>query len=504
MTDAPLSPPSPSSVLRDFRWGFTGQVQSMLVEGGKVVARGPSVAAESVESVDLAGKWLMPKFIDEHCHILPTGLDLQKLHLGACDSHETVLDALRDRLPEIEPGKWLGAVHYDQTRYAGGEHLTRHDLDKISPTVPILLRHVSGHASVANSAALRAAGIRDDEPDFPGGTFRRDASGVIDGVLLEHAHEKVTEAAPHPGPEDMVEAILLAASKMAELGISCASDMMTGRFNLEQELWAYAEAARRGAPIRFRLYLQWGAVLGPRRLDPGRLAELTSAMDPLSCRVAGIKIFSDGAIGSATAAIYGRFEGERGDGPTSGSLMYSVERFNGMVAAAHDAGYQIAIHSIGDYSTDLVMDALEATGEPSRHRIEHAMILSDTQIERLAKLNCFVTMQPEFLIRFAHAYLRNLGPERRSHLKRFRSVLDAGIRLSFSSDRPIVAGDPRDGIRVLTNRPEGYDPTENITPREAWLGYTARAAEANGDADLMGSLTPGQLADYQVLDSDPL
>jgi len=82
--------------------------------------------------------------------------------------------------------------------------------------------------------------------------------------------------------------------------------------------------------------------------------------------------------------------------------------------------------------------------------------------------------------------------------------LDAGIRLSFSSDRPIVAGDPRDGIRVLTNRPEGYDPTENITPREAWLGYTARAAEANGDADLMGSLTPGQLADYQVLDSDPL
>jgi len=490
----------------DFRWGFTGEGQSMLVDHGRVVARGSDVDSADAERIDLGGKWLMPSFIDEHCHVLPTGLDLQKLHLGTCDSHEQVMEALRDRLPQIEPGRWLSAVHYDQTRYEGGEHLTRYDLDKISGTVPILLRHVSGHASVANSAALRAAGIRDDEPDFPGGTFRRDASGLVDGVLLEHAHEKVTAAAPYPTRDEMVEAILLAATKMADLGISCASDMMTGRFNLVQELWAYAEAVRRGAPIRFRLYMQWAAVFGPRRLDPGRLAELTSSMDQESCRVAGIKIFSDGAIGSATAAIYGHFEGADSLGAvaTSGSLMYPVERFNRMVMTAHDGGYQVAIHSIGDYSTDLVMNALEATGEPKRHRIEHAMILSDPQIERLARLDCLVTMQPEFLIRFAHSYLRQLGAERRAHLKRARSLLDAGVRLSFSSDRPIVAGDPRDGIRTLVNRPEGYDPAENISVEEAWTGYTARAAEANGDRDLMGSLSPGRLGDFQLFDSDPL
>jgi predicted amidohydrolase YtcJ len=501
-----------NTLYTNFTWGFTGERQAMLVEAGLVVARGEAVENAEAVVVDLSGKCVMPKFIDEHCHILPTGLDLQKLHLGACDSHEEVLARIRARLADLEPGRWLQAVHYDQTRYANAEHLTRYELDKIASEVPVLLRHVSGHASIANSAALRAAGIREDEPDFSGGTFRRGADGIIDGVLLEHAHEKVSAAAPHPSDEDMVQAILLAGEKMAELGISCASDMMTGRFNLDQELRAYQEAANRGCAIRTRLYVQWGAALGPRRMEPARFAELSSAMDAKRCRVAGIKIFADGAIGAGTAAIYGNYTPEAAGGSgeqharegTSGSLMYSPERLRQMVLTAHEAGYQVAIHSIGDYSTDIVMDALEATGEPSRHRIEHAMILSDAQIDRLARLGCYVTMQPEFLIRFGHAYGLQLGAEKKARLKRASSVLKAGIPLSFSSDRPIVAGDPLDGIRTLVNRPEGYDASENISAEAAWMGYSQRAADANGDSNLMGGLLPGQFADFQVLDYDPL
>jgi len=478
----------------------------MLVEDGRVVARGSNVEGNG-ERVDLQGKWLMPKFIDEHCHILPTGLDLQKLHLGDCADHKQVVEKLRAALPNVEHGRWLSAVHYDQTKYPNGEHLTRQDLDQVSATVPILLRHVNGHASIANTAALKAAGIREDEPDFSGGTFRRDASGSIDGVLLEHAHEKVSAAAPPPTFDETVDAIMRAGTKMSELGISCASDMMTGRFNLEQELRAYAKAASMGCPVRLRLYIQWGALFGPRRIDPSLFRELIAEMNPETCKVAGAKIFADGAIGSATAAIYGTFASAPSTDSrpkTSGTLMYSVERLNDMVRTAHDAGYQIAIHSIGDYSTDLVMDAIEATDDPKRHRIEHAMILSDAQIDRLGRLGCQVTMQPEFLIRFSHSYEYQLGPERKSRLKRARSLLDAGIPLSFSSDRPIVAGDPRDGIRCLTNRPAGYDPAENITLKEAWIGYTQQAAIATGDGGLMGSLSAGQLADFQVLDSDPL
>ncbi len=486
----------------------------MLVTDGRVVARGPEVESEG-KAVDMEDAYLMPSFIDNHCHILPTGLDLAKLHLGGCDSHEEVLQKVRERLPDVEPGKWLHAVHYDQTRYQG-EHLTRHQLDKISPNTPILLRHVNGHASVANSAALSAAGISENEANPSGGEFRRDAHGLIDGVLLEHAHERVTAASPKPSREEMVEAIMQAGGKMAALGISCASDMMTGRFSLEEELEAYAAAAEKGNPIRVRLYLQWGTVFGPRAIDAGRLRELEAAMKPQSCRVAGIKIFADGAIGSATAAIYGRYTGAPATGPllsakshsvetaeTSGTLIYAPEKLANMVRTAHDAGYRLAIHSIGDYATDLVMNVYEATGDPSRHRIEHAMLLSDAQIERLAKLDISVSMQPEFLMHFGHSYLRQLGPERARTLNRAHSLLEAGVRLSFSSDRPIVAGNPQDGMRNAVHRPDTFDPEENISPSEAWLAYTSAGARANGDDD-QGDLEVGDLADFQRFEDDPL
>lgn len=485
----------------------------MLVENGRVLERGSEVAGEA-QIVDLKDKWVMPSFIDNHCHILPTGLDLQKLHLGACSSHGEVLQKLDEALPHVDAGRWLMAVHYDQTKYEG-VHLTRHDLDKISTSTPILLRHVNGHASVANTAALQAANIADDQADPEGGTFRKDSSGFIDGVLLESAHERVTAACPIPTLEEKVKAIIDAGQKMAELGISCATDMMTGRFNLMEELQAYHYAARLGNPIRVRLYLQWAAVFGPRAIAPDELAEIRKLDNDL-CRITGIKIFADGAIGSATAAIYGRYTGETAIGPVlsrrmhqleaeevSGSLMYSPAKLREMVLVAHEDGYQVATHSIGDYSTDLVMDAYEATGEPSRHRIEHAMIMSDAQIERFASLGCFCSMQPEFLMRFGHSYLRQLGPERASKLNRAKSFIDAGVPLSFSSDRPIVAGDPRDGIRTATSRPSVFDQGENVTAKQAWLAYTTEGARANGDSDI-GELLPGQLADFQILDEAPL
>ena len=150
------------------------------------------------------------------------------------------------------------------------------------------------------------------------------------------------------------------------------------------------------------------------------------------------------------------------------------------------------------------MESYEQLDRAEHHRIEHAMILNDEQIDRMARLGCKCTMQPEFLMRFAHSYRKQLGSEKASMLKRARSVIDAGIPLSFNSDRPIVAGDPLDGIRTVVRRPEGFDQSENITIREALLGYTKEAAFTNDDSDLMGTLEPGQLADFRVLDQDPL
>ncbi|MCO5295929.1 MAG: amidohydrolase [Fimbriimonadaceae bacterium] len=490
--------------LTGFRWGFDGELQSMLIDEGRVLHRGPVGPAPDDASVeDLGGAWVLPAFNDAHCHILPTGLDLQKLYLGGLRTHEEVLDAVRDRLPGVEEGDWLLAVHYDQTRYPGVEHLHRDQLDALSTTVPILLRHSNGHASVANSAALAAAGVDETTSDPPGGSYVRDAAGRLTGVLLERAHEHVSHAKPMPNLEEMVEAILEAARAMRAYGITCAADMMTGQWDLDRELEAFRLASERDCPIRLRLYLQWSTVFGPRAMSRERLQEHVDSMRPERCKVAGIKIFADGAIGSATAGIYGRFLTSTPEGEIDGQMIYKPERLRSMVAKAHEAGYSVSVHSIGDRSTDQVMDAFEAVDEPSRHRLEHAMLLSDAQIERLAEIGCHVAMQPEFLHQLGHAYQRQLGPERASKIKRMRSALDAGIRLSINSDRPIVAGDPWIGVRTAVHRPPGFDPAENLSAVEALNAATAGGADACDDGEEFGQLEPGQWADFQVLATDP-
>lgn len=486
-------------IYRNFTWAYDGSIQDMLVEDGKVVYRGvPNAELQAENVVDCTGKSLAPAFIDNHCHILPAGNDLLKLQLGPCSTREEVLDAIRARHAEIPDADWLLAVHYDQTKFPDGRHLTRIELDSISSTRPILLRHVSGHASVANSATLQAANVNRDTPDPSGGTFGRDSSGDLDGTMFESAHDRVSAASPSLNVDQKVEAILRAAESMRGYGIFAACDMHTGPYNLDEELQAYRIASER-IDFRFRLYLQWSAVFGSRRIAPERFKELEQAMDPDKCRIAGIKIFADGAIGAATAAIYGKFTSNPDGGDDQGQLIYSPERLKEMVLTAHNAGYQVSIHSIGDRATDLVMDAFEATGEPSRHRIEHAMMLSDAQIKRLARLNPHVCMQPEFLYRFGHAYRKQLGDERASKLKRFRSVKNAGLRLSFSSDRPIVSGDPRIGVRSGHTRPDGFDPAENLTEAESLQAYGQSAAEAMGDGERFGSLMPGQAAEWRAL-----
>ncbi|CAN5714391.1 amidohydrolase [soil metagenome] len=427
--------------------------------------------AEGVRSAEMANRLeaisgsRSPKslpFVDAHCHILPAGLDLLKLNLSPLDTREAVLDAVRDARKKAEG--WLHAVQYDQTKY-GNVHLTRNDLDAVDAERPILLRHSNGHASVANSAALRSAGVSESEADPPGGEFRRDADGRIDGVLLETAHERVTAASPRPTREGMVEAILRAGRSMADFGIVAAADMMTGRFDLADEVWAYEEAAKRGNPIETRLWVQWSEWYRQDRPE----IDLS--------RVSGLKLFADGAIGSASAAMSEPYASD----PTNyGTLIYEPDELRRRIQKAAEDGWRVAVHAIGDRASALVLDCFANTPDPLRHRLEHAMLPDAPQIAKMAKLQCEVGFQPEFLMRFGHAYRRQLGPERTWRLKPAQSLLEAGVRLSFASDRPIVPGDPMDGIRTAVRRPEGFDPGENIDEATARRLYSEDAARAMG------------------------
>lgn len=471
---------------------WQGQPIELFIENGRFIEPGP---CES--EIDLNGSLVLPGFIDAHCHILPTGLDMLKLNLGSCQTPDDVLQAVSEWHKQ-NPDGWLHAVLYDQTKFPGAKHLTRHELDKISADRPILLRAVNGHASIANSAALREAGVTRETRDPKGGEYVRDEDGEPNGVLLERAHEFVTSKIPEPSLEMMVEAILAAGRSMSALGITCASDMMTGRWNLLKELEAYHLASQRGCPIRLRLAMQWATVIGPRRFDKDEIQTRLDVMNPELCRAIALKVFADGAIGSATAAIHSTY---RTTGK-QGQLIYDPEKLREIIIEGDKAGWPVITHSIGDRATDLVMDAVAATTEPSQHRIEHVIILSDAQIARLKEIGCQVTMQPEFLHWFGHAYQAQLDDDISPHLKRARSVLDAGIPLSFNSDRPIVGGDPWIGMWASVNRPQGFAPDEAITIEEAIHAYTAAGATANYDED-QGQVRPGFHADFQVYSRAP-
>ena len=473
-----------------------GKALEFVVVDGRFAAINEPLACEN--EVDLNGGTVLPGFIDAHCHILPMGFEGGRLNLDGLDTHEQILEAIADRVAQSQHGEWVDCTYYDQNRLPGGEHIKLRDLDEVAPDNPVFIRHVARHSGVANSCALQAASVGHQTEDPPGGTFVRSDSGELTGVLLETAYEHMVDSMPRPGLEEMIQACMTASEEMSQLGITAASDMMTGFRDLEMELQAYHIAASRGAKTRYRLYLQWSTVFGPRALAPARLQGLIDQMDSRRCKVAGIKIFADGAIGSATAATYKEFK----SGGT-GKLIYNPERLSNMVKVATDAGWPVAVHAIGDRAVDHVLDAFEASGAPSRHRLEHAMILSDAQIARIADTGCHVTFQPEFLSRLTEAYQAQLPDDVFPMLKRAASCQKAGIPLSFNSDRPIVGGEPWLGIEAAVQR-EGYDKSEVVEEQDAFDYYTKGGAEANDDEENQGRIQPGFEADFQVYEGNPL
>lgn len=467
-----------SHLFTNARWWRNGELCNLRVsDEGKVTYRGPDEPLADDET-DLEGAWLMPAFVDCHCHILAAGLDLRKLDLTGCESRDEVLRRVRERANAAPDNEWVLAVQYDQTKFEDGAHITAKNLEPATLGRPCILRHTSGHACVVNETVLAMAEWR----DAPGGEIVRDENGSPTGVLLENAMQIAYKLLPKPTREEMADAIFEACGRMNAFGITSAADMGS-TWDFEDQVWAYREALARGAKMRIRLYPNWSQIL---RQKP----EIPVPSELL--RVAGVKLYADGAIGARTAAIHGEYVGGG-----SGQLIYSPEELQKRIAIADENGYSIAVHSIGDRSTDVVLDALEKTRQPSQHRIEHVMMASDSQIRRIAQLGIGVSMQPEFRKRFIHAYKRQLGDERAATLKRARAMLDAGIRLGFSSDLPIVPGNPWDGIAMAVEHP-----TEPISYENAVDCYTRGAALLDGD-NSFGRLDITQYADLQIYDNDP-
>ena len=485
--------------------------RSMLVRGDRIAAVGP---AESVRAaaepgarvMGLEGAAVIPGLIDAHCHLcdvgyLASGADCSQ---PAAPDIPAIAARLRDAAVRTPEGSWVTGSGYAEYKLREGRHPTRADLDAAVPGRPAILYHTSLHACVLNTPALREAGIDDRQPDPPGGQFGRDREGRLDGVIYEGPTFTLLWSGLQRDVERMSAAaragfVARAAQHFAALGITAACDADTRR----DSLTAYSEADERGMlGVRINGLVvndeaDWLLGSGLRGRRSPRLA------------AESVKIWGDGGMSSRTAAIHGSYPVP----PYGSGIMYfSRGELTAMVAEFDARGLQVCIHAQGDRAIETVLDAYAAvlgsrSGNPLRHRIEHGGSLFAPLAARAASLGIAVAAQPGMLSILGDGFAEAL-PERSDELYAYASWRRAGIRVAGSSDAPVITADPLVGIRDAVLRQTGsgrvLGPGEQLAVRDALALYTTEAAFAMHRERDIGSLEPGKLADFVVLDRSPL
>jgi predicted amidohydrolase YtcJ len=483
----------------------------MLVRDGRIAAVGSAdeiyaVASPGARVVRLGGATIVPGLIDAHCHVANIGY----LAAGADCSQPAApeIPAIRARLREAAgrtpEGSWVTGSGYVEYKLREGRHPIRADLDEAVPDRPAVLYHTSLHACVLNTAALREAGFEDGQPDPPGGAFGRDGQGRLDGVVYEGPmfalfERNLRHDITRMGAAQRARLVESAGRYLAALGVTsaCDADLRRDTFT------AFAEADG-GGLLRQRIYglvvhdqVDWLLASGLRGRRSDRLA------------AEAVKIWADGGMSSRTAAIHGTY-------PVppygSGILFFGRRELTEMVRDLDSRGFQVCIHAQGDRAIETVLDAYAAVladppANPRRHRIERAGAMCPPMIARAAELGIVVVSQPGFLSALGDGFAAAF-PDRSDQLYPFASWRRAGIAAAGSSDAPVITADPLVGIRdaVLRRTAEGrvLGPGERLSAYDALALYTRGAATALRREDEIGSLEPGKLADFAVLDKNPL
>ncbi|MEO3977974.1 amidohydrolase [Streptomyces sp. CAU 1734] len=452
-------------------------------------------------TVDLGGATVLPGFIDSHVHTVWTGLKARTPSVAPSARAAGILAAVAGAVAASAPGAWVDLAGYDQRPL--GRHLTAAELDSVSAGRRVFLAHDSGHGCVVNTAVLDAlpAGIR------------------TEGFLAEEAMSEARRLRPARTLEELADAIGEAGRQCRREGVTgCAeagigSELLvhspieaaghqlaleTGRLPVRLQLMVAADALRPvGAapedttPYAFGLGLRTGFGAGSGRLSLGAL-----------------KIFLDGGMMARTAALSSPYEGTE----SAGQLQRPARPAAETIIAGHLAGWQLAVHAIGDRAVDIALDALEEAQRirprpDARHRIEHAGLVRPDQLPRFASVGAIAVIQPSFLRYFGDDYAGIMGAHRAPWLYRGRGFLDHGIRVAGSSDRPVTEGSPLRAIQFMVERASVsgriIGPAEGITVDEALRAYTADAAYACRWEESAGSVTAGKRADLVVLGDDP-
>lgn len=507
-----------SLVLRRGRiWpGFGAPVvQALAIRGNRVLALGRDDEIEALigpetRVVDLDGRFASPGLNDAHLHLISTGLLRGRVDATAeaAPTRDALMRALRARAERTPKGDWVRARGFDQTRYPDGLMPIAQELDAALPDHPVSVTRACGHVTVANSLALRLAGIDIDTPDPDGGVIGREG-GQLTGMLAENAQNLVYDVQPTPSLDEIIEAIEAGGRHLAQFGITSCMDAATGQIDGMTEIRAYHLALRDGRlPVRV-----WATLLGDPGssiVEPCHAVGLVTGVGNDMFRIGGIKIFTDGSAGGRTAWMRRPYVGQP---ENFGVRMLSDERLFDLVDRYAAMGYTMVCHGIGDAAIDQLVRAYERLraadpGHTRRHRIEHCGYVDEAMNRRMLAAGILPAPQQAFIHDFGDAYIAVLGEERGLRSYPIGTWDRLGMKPSTGSDSPVCSPNPFPDLHAMltrrTHKGTVMDASEILSPEAALRAYTEHGAYSQGAETVKGRLEPGMLADVAVFSNDLL
>ncbi|MBI3695916.1 MAG: amidohydrolase, partial [Acidobacteria bacterium] len=475
------------------------------IAGGRFLAVGSNddvrnLATARTRRVNLEGKTVTPGFIDAHTH--PASSGRRHLREVDCDlrSIKEIQEAIRKRASETPRGQWVVGFKYDDTKTAEGRPLNRRDLDTAAPNHPVYINHRGGHGSYVNSLALGRADVNDKTPDPPGGKFDHDAQGHLTGILRERATAPFTRAIPSRFTrDDYREGVKLISQMMTRTGVTSVHD--TG--GAPEDLRAYQDA-RESGDLRFRVY----CLIGHAHIDRMIAAGVRTGLGDEWVRVGAMKMVCDGSISERTALLSQPYIGRPND---YGIRVMTEEELYTYGRKAHEAGWQIGVHSNGDVAIDSTLKVYERLQREMprrdpRFRLEHCTVVNDSLIRRIKALSAIPNPFSTYVY-YHGEKMGEYGPGRLNWMFAVRSFLDAGIRVTQTSDYPPGPFEPMMALQSSVTRTDSkgnvWGPRQKVTIEEAIRVGTLHGAYASYEENLKGSIEAGKLADLVVLGRDP-
>lgn len=481
------------------------KAQAVAIVRGRFLAVGSdddvlNLATARTRRIDLEGKTVVPGFIDAHTHLGYSGI--RHLTRIDCDlrSIEAIKGAIRTYAEETPAGKSVAGFKYDDTKTAEGRPLTRADLDEVAPEHPVLIEHRGGHTAYLNSLALEKVGFREDAVDPPGGHLGRDADGRLNGKLEESAAFAVIEALPSDFTrEDARKGVKLISRMMAASGVTSAHDA----FGTPDDLMAYQDA-RDASELALRVY----ALIDYQYLDKMLEAGIRTGLGDEWVKVGPVKLICDGSISERTARLSEPFVGRPDD---YGIIVTQEEDLFQRARKAHEAGWQLGVHANGDVGIDITLRVYEKLQEElprhdPRFRLEHCTLINEDLVRRIKALGAIPNPFSTYVYYHGEKMVY-YGAERLERMFAVRSFLDAGIKVTQTSDYPPGPFEPMMALQSSVTRTDSrgnvWGARQKVSVMEAIRVGTLHGAYASYEENEKGSIESGKLADLVVLGQDP-